>query len=665
MNPADSRIGILYLTSAPFLGGAVYGLRSIVRRLDRTRFRPVIAFPESSTALPAFFRDADVTLAPVATRPLERWSPRAALNLARTVGDLARVCRENDIRIFHTTSQRASLLGPLLRACTGVKFVWQIAFLGEPWYMRFLARFPDCAPCISTAVFEEFGARKNMRVLLNGPWTEGLSPAQCQARRVELRRELGIAEDALVVGGMANLQYWKGVHVLLEGFARAACVLPEILLVHLGGPVPGYEPYARQIDSQIAALDLGARVRRLGFRSDGYRYFPLFDLFVHVPVAEGRYRCTEAFGHSVAEAMGYRVPVISSRIGGPAEIVVEGVTGELIEPGNSSELAEKIIGLLGDPARRSRLGEAGYARYSEHFTIQREVREYEQLYLELASSNGRPRPGAADLSSKVLSGFRGHWRRKLAGEGAGESPALAESGQLPFVAMLERLLQERHAPGALRVLEVGAGAATVSHMLARKSSGAFVALDILPEAMSVARRAMSNGRAATVQLLVADVCRAPLPDASFDLVFSQGLLEHFRDPGEILAAQVRLLKPGGMLVVNVPQKFNLFTLYKRWQMRRGEWPPGWETEFSPRQLILLGKRFGLAPSRVDGHGSFLSQVAVRLSRAALSPAAQARIVRLADSADRALGSTLRAWLCTQLIVGFRKVGSPPVKEGAE
>ncbi len=658
MSPADNRIGVLYLTSAAFLGGAVYGLRNIVRQLDQSRFRPVIAFPESNTTLPAFFRDADVTLAPVTARPLERWSPRAALNLARTVSDLARVCRQYNIRIFHTTSQRAALLGPLLRARTGVKFVWQIAFLGEPWYMRFLARFPDRAPCVSTAVYEEFGARKNMRVILNGPWTEGLSPAQCQARRGELRRELGIAENALVVGGMANLQYWKGVHVLLEGFAHAACVRPEILLVHLGGPVPGYEQYARQIEAQIAALGLGSRIRRLGFRDDGYRYFPLFDIFVHVPVAEGRYHCTEAFGHSVAEAMGYRLPVISSRIGGPAEIVVEGVTGELIEPGNAYELGETITALLLDSDRRRRLGEAGYARYSEHFTIQREVREYEQIYFELASQNGHGLKTLPHPSSKVLPGFRDYWQRVLADNQSNATSAVSETGQLPFVAMLARLLPASAANGA-RVLEVGAGAATVSHMLAQKNAGAFVALDILPEAMSVARRAMTNGRAAAVQLLVADVCRAPLPDASFDLVFSQGLLEHFRDPTEILAAQVRLLKPGGVLVVNVPQKFNLFTLYKRRRMRRGDWPPGWETEFSPRNLLFLGERFGLAPSTVDGHGSFLSQVAVRLFRRALSPAAQSRIVRFADATDRALGRTLRARLCTQLIVGFQKPELPP------
>jgi glycosyltransferase involved in cell wall biosynthesis len=312
------------------------------------------------------------------------------LDLMGTVRELARVCRRHHIALLHSTANRAAVVGPLLRMLTGVKFVWQLNILGVPRIFHFLARFPDGAACVSRAVYREYGARPNMRVIHNGPWTEGLTAEECRERRRVLRAELGIAEDALVVGGMANLQYWKGVHVLLEGFALAAREMPEVLLVHLGGPAPGYEEYARQIESQVAALGLGPRIRRLGFRADGYRYFPLFDLFVHVPVPEGRHRSTEAFGHSVAEAMGYRLPVISSRLGGPAEIVEGGVTGELIAPGNAAELAEKTVALLRSPERRQQMGEAGYVRYRQHFTIEREVREYEQFYLEILSRNGAP-----------------------------------------------------------------------------------------------------------------------------------------------------------------------------------------------------------------------------------------------------------------------------------
>jgi glycosyltransferase involved in cell wall biosynthesis/precorrin-6B methylase 2 len=657
----DRRIGVLYLTSAPFLGGAVYGLRSIVRRLDRTRFRPVLALPQEARDVSEFFRHEDITLAPIRSPQLARRSPAAVVDLFRTLGELSRVSHEHDIRIFHSTAPRAAVLGPLLRARTGVKFVWQIAMLGQPWFLHFLSRFPDRAPCVSRAVREEFGCRPNMQVVYNGPWTEMLTAAEWNDRRGALRAKLGIAEDALVVGGMANLQYWKGVHVLLEGFALAAREMPEILLVHLGGPAPGYEKYAQQIESQIAALGLGSRIRRLGFRADGYRYFPLFDLFVHVPVTEGRCRCTEAFGHSVAEAMGYRLPVISSRLGGPAEIVEDGITGELIEPGNASELAEKILQLLRDPARRLRMGAAGFARYQEHFTIEREVRDYERLYLELLRPNDArhpttpPPPPAAD-APHGRGDFRYHWQQLDADARFPEKMRLAELEQRPFVALLEKLLAE--SPPAPRVLEVGAGSAAASRLLAQRIAGSVVAFDLLPQAMRVARRlapAELNGR---LVLVAADVFHAPFAEDSFDLVFSQGLVEHFPDPRAILAAHARLVRPGGWLVINVPQALNPYTLYKHWKMRRGAWPPGWETQFSPPALARVAGPLGFDIVALDGHGSFLRMMAARALRPVLPVAAQAALVRLADAADRLLGANLRAWTSMNVVGCFRKPSTP-------
>jgi glycosyltransferase involved in cell wall biosynthesis/SAM-dependent methyltransferase len=653
VSPSDNRIAVLYLTTAPFLGGAVYGLRSIVRRLDRTRFRPVLALPEEAREVAEFFRDEDIVLAPIRSPRLARRSPAAFVDLARTVGELARVCRQHGVRIFHSTSPRAAVLGPLLRARTGVKFVWQIAMLGQPWWSRFLARFPDGAACVSRAVYCEYGARANMRVIHNGPWTEGLSEAQCAERRRALRAEFGIPEETLVVGSVANLQYWKGIHVLLDGFADAARKMPGILLVHLGGPAPGYEQYAKQIDAQISALNLGPRILRLGFRVDGYRYFPLFDLFVHVPVAEGRHGVTESFGHSVAEAMGYRLPVIASRIGGPAEIVEEGVTGELIEPGDARELGKKIVTLLCSPGRRRGMGAAGFARYQKHFTIEREVRDYEQLYLELVSSN------AAQASAPSASGrgdFRLHWQQLDSDARFTEKMRLAEIEQRPFVGVLEKLLAEL--PAAPRVLEVGAGSAAASRLLAQRITGNVVAFDLLPQAVRVARRLAPPGLNGRLALVAADAFQAPFADESFDLVFSQGLVEHFPDPHAILEAHARLVRPGGWLVINVPQALNPYTLYKHWKMSRGSWPPGWETQFSPHALARVAAPLGLDIVALDGHGSFLRMIAARALRPVLPAAAQAALVRLADDADRLLGARLRAWTSMNVVGCFRK---PPAR----
>jgi SAM-dependent methyltransferase len=239
---------------------------------------------------------------------------------------------------------------------------------------------------------------------------------------------------------------------------------------------------------------------------------------------------------------------------------------------------------------------------------------------------------------------------------------LAEVEQLPFVAMLGKSIPNLPAKH-VRALEVGAGSATASRMLTERFRGTFYALDVLPEAIRVAKRAAANGGGPPVHCLVADLRQAPLPSASFDLVFSQGLIEHFADPLPVVAPQVELLKPGGCLVINVPQKYNLYTLYKHFRMRRGKWAPGWETAYSAKELAALGARLDLELDDIDGEGSFSRMVLFRLLRPFPPARSMPALVRLFDRADRLLGKRIRSLLCLNVVATFRK-RSVPVPEAA-
>ncbi len=172
---------------------------------------------------------------------------------------------------------------------------------------------------------------------------------------------------------------------------------------------------------------------------------------------------------------------------------------------------------------------------------------------------------------------------------------------------LFRLMEESlHATGTLpvRVLEVGCGTAIDSHLLAQDPSYSIFALDRSLEAIQVARRISQYFRRSAT-LFVGDASVLPFPDGTFDVVFSQGLLEHFREPMPLLREQVRVLKPSGFLIVDVPQTFaglGLYSLRKQWKIRRGTWPWGWETQFSYPQLRRMGASLGLVPLGVGGYG---------------------------------------------------------------
>ncbi|MDZ7374434.1 MAG: class I SAM-dependent methyltransferase [candidate division KSB1 bacterium] len=143
------------------------------------------------------------------------------------------------------------------------------------------------------------------------------------------------------------------------------------------------------------------------------------------------------------------------------------------------------------------------------------------------------------------------------------------------------------------VLEVGAGSGRDSVRLARLGARA-VALDYSTNSVRTVKR-LADAEGVKVWVVRADALRLPFRRGTFDVVFHQGLLEHFRDPIPLLQANVEVLRAGGYLVVDVPQKYHPYTLVKHLLMKMGRWFAGWETEFTVAELKDLICRVGLVP----------------------------------------------------------------------
>jgi len=181
-------------------------------------------------------------------------------------------------------------------------------------------------------------------------------------------------------------------------------------------------------------------------------------------------------------------------------------------------------------------------------------------------------------------------------------------GREPLLELLSRyiykIIEHNKEARIAKVLEVGCGTAMDSHMLSTrfaKENVNFIATDISEKAIEVAKKISKqfNGK---VTLLVDDASSMQFGDSYFDIIFSQGVLEHFKDPKPVLCEQKRVLREGGYIVVDVPQKFNPYTFYKHFCLRRGIWPYGWETEFSPHDLRKLGAELGLEIVEFNAYG---------------------------------------------------------------
>ena len=191
------------------------------------------------------------------------------------------------------------------------------------------------------------------------------------AERPVLDAELGIDEQARLIAMVAQYIPRKGHRVLFDALPAVIAQHPDVLVLCCGSG-----PQEEALQKEIATRGLQDNVRMLGFRDDLEKILPCCELSLHPALTEGI--CGAAL-----QAQSCSVATIGSRVGGLPEAISDGVTGLLVEPGNSGELADTINRLLGDDALRIRLAEAGPGYVGERFSIAAMVRDNLAVYREV------------------------------------------------------------------------------------------------------------------------------------------------------------------------------------------------------------------------------------------------------------------------------------------
>ena len=162
-----------------------------------------------------------------------------------------------------------------------------------------------------------------------------------------------------LVGSFSRLHPWKGQRVLLD----ALDTLPGVHAIVVGGALfSGEEPFEAELRARVSQPPLSGRVQLLGTRGDVPSLIAACDVVVHTSVLP------EPFGRVLVEALLAYRPLIASNAGGVREIVEDGVTAQLVAPGDAAELARAIQRVRDDPARATDMAAAGSADVRRRFT---------------------------------------------------------------------------------------------------------------------------------------------------------------------------------------------------------------------------------------------------------------------------------------------------------
>lgn len=295
-------------------------------------------------------------------------------NLIRSVVRLARLIRERRIDVVKCWMYHANLVGTFAARLSGrrrsLRLYWGIrcsdmdvsrysrSLAWARWFGARLSSLPDLIVVNSfrgARVHADLGYRASQFVVFdNGVDTDRFRPDDGHRRR--WRQELGLAEEAFVIGIVARVDPMKGYDTLRAALLRC----PGVHCVAVGS---GTEKLPQS--EQFLGIGASDKVEEL---------LPALDALVS-PSEFG-----EGWSNAIAEAMAAGLPVIATDVGDAARIVAD--TGLIVPPGNIEALAEAIRALQHDPQRCRALGIAARRRAIEHFALDVCAARYEQLLLD-------------------------------------------------------------------------------------------------------------------------------------------------------------------------------------------------------------------------------------------------------------------------------------------
>ncbi|MBL7846689.1 MAG: glycosyltransferase [Cyclobacteriaceae bacterium] len=379
MEVKDVRIRVLFTIPNFDTAGSGKALLNIATRLDQILFEPMICCQHDRGD---FFRVVKESGIPVYITDSTASMTNRLRGLAKIwhISRQLRKMRPDIIHSFHYAPDYSEPLAAILAGCKWVYTKKNMSWGGSSknaWWLR--SRLANGIITINSQMPKlYFEGYRNVRVIYRGV---NVNEFSFRDRDRQLMMDLDIPVESEVVVTVANLVPVKGIEVLLTAFGLLQHKRPKLHLIVVGDNM---NDYGNQLKEFVRDQQWSGRVHFVGKQKDVRPFLSLADIFVLPTLNVGR---QEAFGVSLLEAMSSGVPVLASDVVGIRE-QLKNFDQYLFGSGNSSELADKLTGLL-SMDRHSRLNVGRLLR--EHvlnsFTIEREVQEHEKFYHEILNSN--------------------------------------------------------------------------------------------------------------------------------------------------------------------------------------------------------------------------------------------------------------------------------------
>ena len=324
-------------------------------------------------------------------RGLELTAPRfrAGLNPHCAVSIL-RIARTRQIDIIHSHGYKGNILAgiiprsvrkiPListLHGWTNTRAVSKMALY--EWLDRRMLRYKDAVVAVNKLMLED--ARfKSAKIDRNSVYivNNGIDSNPDSLNNTAKKDRTDITEftrDGFIIGAIGRLSAEKGFEFLLAAIALLHKQGLGVKLV-----LAGDGPLRADLQQQAISLGIDKIVLFTGYLANASLYLDCFDVLTISSLSEG-------LPITLLEAMRANVPVISTRVGGIPDVIADGKSGLLVNPGNAEELGEAIKWMAANPEMHDSMIKRAESRFRDNYTSEIMVMKYLDIYKKLTRND--------------------------------------------------------------------------------------------------------------------------------------------------------------------------------------------------------------------------------------------------------------------------------------
>lgn len=373
-------MNILHMISGGDVGGAKTHVMNLLQTLMKANRVLLVCFMEGEFAAEARQLGIDVQV-------------MEGGNLLGTARQLQKQITNEKFQVVHCHGSKANLIGALLRGKISAPVVTtvhsdpKIDYLGRPlarltygtlnaWALHRLRYWIGAAgPTCQMLISRGFPAQRVFE-MRNGV---DFSSSGCRQSREDFLKSLGLTteENTVVFGMAARMNPVKDMKTLVRGFSMAASQVPEIRLV-----IAGDGEEREELEALAESLGLKEKVFFAGWLRDMDSFYNAIDVNVLTSLSEG------GFPYAITEGVRMGCAVISTNVGGVAQVLRQEENALLLEPGDVNTLAKHMVRLTRDGALRQKLADSLHDLMEREYSLEAMGSRQIEIYKKICAMEG-------------------------------------------------------------------------------------------------------------------------------------------------------------------------------------------------------------------------------------------------------------------------------------